>query len=1350
MNLRYHFFLTVILPVYLFSQIGTDIHLDRRAEWQYAGYPGSTPIPQTSLNILDFYTSDYAQAINDAIQAADENIFTEIFIPEGTYYLDDQISINKKNILLRGEGPNKTRLAFINQDGRMIVVNNYNNQKDDNYESSLWTNISSGLYKNSNELIVDDVSSFSIPCYAELRQPNGGWFYGNDFYTGGSPDQGSNWTNNAVGQIVKIISIDENENKLIIDDSDRLRIDYTFTGANTKIRYINPISNVGIEDLYIQKSHADSDPDVISSNIYFLYSAKCWVRGVESELTNNYHIDISRSTEIEVSGCYIHKSHNYNGGHGYGVTIQYYSGKCTIENNIFKKLRHAMLLQLGANGNVFGYNYSREPHGIWNDIEFKPGDAVLHGNYPFSNLFEGNVCDWIKIDEEHGFNGLYNTFVRNNVIDGTITVEESYIQYYNFYKNNGFVEYHATLGSYGTYNVIWYLEGSENDYSYYENSKPEFFDNLNWPFDAHGTSIPAKLRYDAGTYTYNSRKYIDLYNANENYTQLGGTLTITDLNNNNPINSVTISSNQFKIPLINETYVDVQTNQDILGSRKHIYWDNYPENYMLVLNNYESGIDQNSIRASFKPQNTIHIDEFVHNSIKIRDPWFVSNPSTLTQPNEFNQIPTDGYYEVFLNQNINFLPDLPVYGISSNEEVSKLHYGEQVLYYFSKWYANPSNAIFRNENQYQTDVVFKNSSADVTALYKGHLATSQPDNADSKNQRRLVEDGNDWLMVYEDAGDIWCTFSNDQGVSWADEVQLNIRQGFASNPSISNIINNYYYIVTWLEENASGDTEVHLQTMRLPLAFGWTGSPYNTEQIDGVNHRIFNQTANGEAEEDARPVLWLEWSNDDLLLTLASECDGTGIRLSKILFEEDGPYPSVVDLEDAEALADGIGYPHLSVAPNNLGFTRVVSTSQYDNHPNIVSVPPSYGASTKRYIYYAYSAGYNSKIYQYDISTMSSSSTTLPSEFSGISSLQCAAWPQNATIALSVRTSAYIGGPNVVVYERPSYGGMPQIKDVYRGYDHPTIMIEQYGGFNSSGADHLLMLQNTSGTWYKSDGSSLTSIGSDVSGIFMRTSFPSGDNKVMYTKTYPELPALIKKYSGSGQLLKNTYSGADIVAIRYWQNKESIVKRTVLDFKSVQAEVVDSLESDYVLAAVKILKTGDGGLIVSQPDTNITPLAVEVMRDDKCISSYRSTSWQKLTKKSLPEFKKGDVLLFKLDEDFKRLWSFKELHYNAAALSKESIDPSFESLIPIVENIDIYPNPFNPVTNFKISLSELAHVNLKIYNSLGQLVGSLINRDVEAGVTVVQFNASHLSSGLYFYRLAINNRLKTGKLLLMK
>jgi hypothetical protein len=79
-----------------------------------------------------------------------------------------------------------------------------------------------------------------------------------------------------------------------------------------------------------------------------------------------------------------------------------------------------------------------------------------------------------------------------------------------------------------------------------------------------------------------------------------------------------------------------------------------------------------------------------------------------------------------------------------------------------------------------------------------------------------------------------------------------------------------------------------------------------------------------------------------------------------------------------------------------------------------------------------------------------------------------------------------------------------------------------------------------------------------------------------------------------------------------------------------------------------------------------------------------------------------------------------------------------------------YPNPFNPTTTIRFNLPTLSHVNLKVFNLLGQEVMTLVNDIETSGAKSVEFNASAIPSGIYFYRLQAGPFVETKKMLIIR
>jgi hypothetical protein len=101
----------------------------------------------------------------------------------------------------------------------------------------------------------------------------------------------------------------------------------------------------------------------------------------------------------------------------------------------------------------------------------------------------------------------------------------------------------------------------------------------------------------------------------------------------------------------------------------------------------------------------------------------------------------------------------------------------------------------------------------------------------------------------------------------------------------------------------------------------------------------------------------------------------------------------------------------------------------------------------------------------------------------------------------------------------------------------------------------------------------------------------------------------------------------------------------------------------------------------------------------------------------------------------------------------EMVTSSQESSGPIPGSFELcqnYPNPFNPSTTIRYALPERSHVTLTIFNTLGEVVANLVGGEQEAGYHEVVFDASGLSSGVYFYRLRAKDVVQTKRLAVLR
>jgi hypothetical protein len=113
-------------------------------------------------------------------------------------------------------------------------------------------------------------------------------------------------------------------------------------------------------------------------------------------------------------------------------------------------------------------------------------------------------------------------------------------------------------------------------------------------------------------------------------------------------------------------------------------------------------------------------------------------------------------------------------------------------------------------------------------------------------------------------------------------------------------------------------------------------------------------------------------------------------------------------------------------------------------------------------------------------------------------------------------------------------------------------------------------------------------------------------------------------------------------------------------------------------------------------------------------------------------------------------YRIKQIDYNGTFTYYElgsSVEISTPEVFGLEQN---YPNPFNPATKIEYSVAEATDVRLVIYNSIGQEVAVLVNEMQQPGRYTVGFDASTLSSGVYFYKITAGNFISVKKMMIMK
>ena len=803
-----------------------------RIDWTKSGLTLTVPVEAGHIIYVDDMsgTSDYDKVMNAILTALTLNS-TELviikFSANRTYSFSTTIELNNSsysNIVFQGEG-STTILSF---DGINPAFPSFRIKGQTTTISSM---LSNPINMKSQELIFQNS--------LELDHYNiGDWIH---FYEHNYPVVNTSSYPNIVGQITRITG--KNSSALFIynEAARSYDINHPESGDQLIVRKIDPIKHIGFENFTIKRINSDDANG--GSTFVFEYAVSCWIRGIESIKTSEHHLVARYCSNLEISGNFFSHAYSYGGGgRGYGVNLKSSTSNCLVENNIFNTLRHAIVLEMGANSNVITYNLSNDqystteyyinwPNIKWEDWQDK--DIILHGRYPFCNLFEHNWCEEIAADNIWGSHGPYNVFLRNmcqnkygtmkwmrlhnapnTSVLGNKLSRQDYISIIIKGSTSFIRDIYGKLltddppcsYNYATTCVIKHNDYAvwghvyENylalyDYSYFYSEDPYFLEG-SYSFPSIGPAIqlqniPAKDRFNQSVKTYNQFPTkppifvtLDQKNLqNLSFGQVANWRTNLWDYKNVPYEVIwRINSNQM-----------VKADINLNSFQKFKDWNS---NTFLNHNQFTILEDLSIITAHHKPSDLIGISTILISggsggSIQFKDPWlrdydeapyglrnrgmeapYKSRTSPFS-PDYTTPYNGDVYQGVFLNQGYpGWNP--PYYSVGAPAMQTIPFHGQSIEWYFQGW--EGTNVQFQNAGASQTPIVFLNSGAEARAIYKGNMASSKARATGYPNKRNLAYQETvqaNWLhLVYVDGGGIWYSRYSSENSVWIARTGL--------------------------------------------------------------------------------------------------------------------------------------------------------------------------------------------------------------------------------------------------------------------------------------------------------------------------------------------------------------------------------------------------------------------------------------------------------------------------------------------------------------------------------------------------------------------------------------------------
>ena len=804
---------------------------------------------------------------------------------------------------------------------------------------------------------------------------------------------------------------------------------------------------------------------------------------------------------------------------------------------------------------------------------------------------------------------------------------------------------------------------------------------------------------------------------------------------------------------------------------KYHNWNNEND----VTNHHLFDVDAgfpNSLNANFKQiYGNVIIESMLigtsgqgGDSIKFKDPWLIdfadpeydnnlrnrgmdapliayNSPLTITT--------TSAFKGVFLNQSGPPLWNPPFYTVRVEEQTIN-----GTTYFLENW--SGSNVSFEDAAAEETAVVFTAVNATVTANLKGHQVSNNTNATAGNNSRKVVwaEPGATayYFQTYLDNGHVYYTWSSDGGANWEREERVTQTNG-NSEPSIAVSEDMSKITVVW---NNNGE---FLWRSKSGVSGSW-GSIYSETPMfpssvstkpAALNHGGNIYVAKRYKYSSNPQIVELYKINSSNQLTWLGQIDGSGADNPTITKRYPANYDNRVFI--AWEKSNGIYYRTFNTGNSTFSSIETVATPgggiYFHNTPNI-----AYSLDNRINIAWAGSSGSVKYLLSRSKSVNSSSwgaQSTIYTSYSDLTQPSIGAF-YDATHSGWLNVAVKLGSNSVRTLQWNKSNWV--FHSTWLSGQHPSMTDKADGDLLLVGTDH------TSGSPY---------------GIFNKAYTAGQLSKQLSTETM-EIATHIRREGldlanlpGNLQGVVNVEVGELSVNGEQWyfmEDSTAIARGIFMQSNplTVSANTQNALLR-YAATVEDFQKPGNGvpnvpllrlRLIDAASGATLRQAASVHLKD------LRDGNWQKDDTLSidLSEFHGKTVALQMqtvrhfLDNsgsaDYINLYRFDDAT-TTQPLAKRNVE-TLPTEFALEQN---YPNPFNPVTAINYQLPSVSDVKLKIYNTLGQLVKTLVSQKQSAGNYAVQWDGTNdlgerVASGIYIYRLQAGDFIQSRKMILMK